>query len=278
LIESVDTFGPDQQLVGTLCTPDQVHEAPIACLMFNAGVISRIGPHRFNVKLARQLAQRGIHSLRFDLSGQGDSRTGSGNTAHEARVVHDIQAAMDHVSASTGITCFVIAGICSGAFAGFAVAQQDPRIVGLWMMDGHAYVTLRSRLARHWLQVTRAFSTTMRSWTSKPLDTLLSYSERPQSATAEVDGFACTRHDYALAMQRLVDRGVHVYLMFSSDVLWRYSYQRQFHDTFKTHAFADKIKVDHLLQVDHTLTSLQAQQDVIARICQWAGTLVSSPR
>ncbi len=48
-------FGPDDRMLG-IWTPAQGDPAPVACLLFNAGVIHRIGPHRINVKAARALA------------------------------------------------------------------------------------------------------------------------------------------------------------------------------------------------------------------------------
>ncbi len=44
--ELVVTMGADQRLVGTLCMPTDVAPRSIAFVMLNAGVVSRIGPHR----------------------------------------------------------------------------------------------------------------------------------------------------------------------------------------------------------------------------------------
>ena len=56
----------------------------------------------------------------------------------------DIVAAMDDVSARTGVRRFVIAGICSGANNGLNAALQDERVAGLVMIDGHAYPNWRT--------------------------------------------------------------------------------------------------------------------------------------
>ena len=66
-------FGPEHRLLGVLTRPVGSLQAGIACLMFNFGVTHRTGPRRIQVKLARRLAQQGVASLRFDLSGLGDS-------------------------------------------------------------------------------------------------------------------------------------------------------------------------------------------------------------
>jgi len=63
-----------------------------------------------------------------------------------------------------------------------------------------------------------------------------------------------------------------VLMMYSSDVLWHYSYQNQFRDTFKGHAFVNKVECLHQPDVDHTLTALASQHQVITRIGEWAQT------
>ncbi|MEM9411005.1 MAG: alpha/beta hydrolase, partial [Planctomycetota bacterium] len=58
--ESVCQFGPKNNLMGILTTPDesrQVEGAPIA-IVLNAGIIHRVGPFRMHVDLARQLASK----------------------------------------------------------------------------------------------------------------------------------------------------------------------------------------------------------------------------
>ena len=44
-------FGPNNALVGTLASTDNP-PAGIGALLFNAGVVPRIGPNRLNVRIA----------------------------------------------------------------------------------------------------------------------------------------------------------------------------------------------------------------------------------
>ncbi|HET6788680.1 MAG TPA: alpha/beta fold hydrolase [Aquabacterium sp.] len=268
--EYVVTFGPQQGLVGTLSIPTEVAPQPLAFVLLNAGVIPRMGPHRFNVKLARSLAQLGISSLRLDLSGQGDSQPAIGHLHHEQQAQADLRAAMDEVTATTGITRFVIAGICSGAATGFAVARKDPRVVGLWMLDGHAYATMRSTLWRIARQLRYQCSETLRTWLTRRLDRL-----RPKPAIESAPPLdygvrSPSRTEFAQALQNLVDRGVRVYLVYTLDKLWSYSYGRQFQDMFKGRAFVNEVICEHRPDLDHTLTKLSAQREVIQQIAAWA--------
>lgn len=268
--EFVVTFGPQQGLVGTLCIPTDAAPQPLAFVLLNAGVVPRIGPHRFNVKLARSLAQQGISSLRMDLCGQGDSQAAASTGPYEQQVQEDLRAAMDQVARSTGITRFVIAGICSGATAGFAVAQQDPRVVGLWMLDGYAYANGQAALWRIARQLRYQFKATASAWLRR-----LPQAFRPPALSDTPQGLdygarAPSRAEFAQAMQSLVDRGVHLYLVYTIDKLWSYSYARQFRDLFKGHAFIDQVRCEHRPDMDHTLTKLSAQHEVIGQITSWA--------
>ena len=94
MIERTITFGADSGLIGTLCLPSTpgADGSGVGQILFNAGVVHRIGPHRINVKLARSLAASGIASIRFDLSGLGDSARASGNLAFEEQAVIDIRS------------------------------------------------------------------------------------------------------------------------------------------------------------------------------------------
>src|SRR5689334_9669091 len=107
-------------------------ESDICCLLINSGIVHRIGPHRLNVLIARALAAKSLPSLRFDLSGLGDSRPASSSASYGDQAVADIRAAMDFVERERGSPQrFVIFGICSGAVNAYHAALADSRLVGV---------------------------------------------------------------------------------------------------------------------------------------------------
>ena len=105
------SFGAQRHLGATLTLPPDGHAPRMGVVLLNVGIIHRIGPHRFNTKLARALAQGGWATLRVDLSGQGDSGAPGDPLPFEQQAVADLQAAMDHFQRLCAVEQFVIAGI-----------------------------------------------------------------------------------------------------------------------------------------------------------------------
>ena len=78
LKEVILSFGSEKSLVGVVTEPlESVARANVSIIVLNSGQVHRIGPHRMSVRMARELARKGIVTLRFDISGVGDSRVRS---------------------------------------------------------------------------------------------------------------------------------------------------------------------------------------------------------
>ena len=265
-------FGPQSALMGMLTQPKSDAATPVAFLMFNAGVLPRIGPHRLNVKLARALAKAGQTSLRFDLAGQGDSGRAVDANDSWAQAAHDIRCAMDHLEQNFGIHRFAVIGICSGAVIALGVARIDPRVAGVLMFDGHWYPTRWSRPVRHWkrfcdLSLRRAASAVWRRLPGVPR-----VSASPMAIGGLDDGSVSgnpPRAEFVGTLQALSDRRVATFFVFSGSVIEYYSYANQFRDAFSDEPFFDKVRCDFRPDIDHTFISLDAQRQMIELVAGW---------
>lgn len=274
-------FGPGEGLIGIVTSPTTTARPfeRTACLMFNAGVVPRCGPHRINVKLARRLADDGLLSMRFDLSGQGDSRApGTATMDYQDQAVHDIRAAMDHLAFSHDIERFLVFGVCSGAVNAYWTALADPRVAGILMVDGIWYRSPWTRWVRHWKRFRAGSWAAVRGALQRRLARFVRanggtgaqqgglFSEDESAANPAPDAFC-------KALDGLVARGVSVHLVYTGSVLEYYSYGRQFRDVFRGQAFLRSVRCDFRPDIDHTFGSIETQHKMAHLVREWAAAV-----
>jgi exosortase A-associated hydrolase 1 len=119
-------------LIGVLTRPAKLLSRT-GVLVVVGGPQYRVGSHRQFLLLARQLAESGIATLRFDYRGMGDA---TGEMLGFESIHDDIDAA---------ITCFfelqpdlqsvVLWGLCDGASAACMYAPSDARVSGLILLN-----------------------------------------------------------------------------------------------------------------------------------------------
>lgn len=267
--EHTSTFGEHQHLMGTITRT--AGSADIGCILLCAGVIHRIGPHRFNVKLARALARAGHPALRLDLAAVGDSRSPPTETAYDEQAVVDIRAAIDHLIAQTGVTRVVLIGLCSGAVYSLRTALRDERVTGIHMIDGYAYATARTRRERY-LQRARTITPAVigKSLRSRLMRDKTANASPPGGQAAPDYGLAHPpQAEVAADLERLLKRGVSIYQMFSGSILQHYNYAEQFAEGFAQWPALAAVRTEYTPHIDHTATALSAQQELIDKIVPW---------
>lgn len=257
MIERSIAFGPGDALVGTLCLPDAgAAMRGIGAIALIAGVVHRVGPHRINVLLARRLAARGIPSLRFDLSGQGDSARIAGSAGHLESAIAEIRLAMDALGAATGVPRFALFGICSGGVHSFAVAQRDPRVAGAVLYDTYIYRTVKSRLNRYRLKFAAQHPLASAAQALKRAQSLLGLSNRQASGPARTGLFATpTPEEFARIARELHGRRSRLAMVYSG-AFEDYNYAGQFHDRFREHGLEGLVTCDFLPEAGHTATRI----------------------
>jgi pimeloyl-ACP methyl ester carboxylesterase len=273
--ETTLAFGANSGLMGTLgaAAPPA---AGVGALLFNAGVVPRIGPNRLNVRIARSLAARGIPSLRFDLSGRGDSAPARGMESYEQQAVVDIRAAMDVLHERTGVSRFALMGLCSGAENAFHAALADERVIGVSLMDSYHYPTLRTHLNR-FRQRASTQGGLLRAGGGWLKRRLRSASEAaPAAREGASNSFGSIRptpEDFAAKLGKLIERGVKVDLLFSGSFLETYNYENQFRDGFGRFGIVERMRIEYRPDLDHTLSTAAMQQEMVTRTTQWFSSL-----
>lgn len=127
--------------------------AKVGVVMLVGGRQYRVGSGRFFVLAARELAQRGIPVLRFDVRGMGDS---DGAVQTFSELSPDIEAAVHRLHAECPeLDGVVLWGLCDAAAAALLYwkATRDSRVLGLALLNPWVrsdQTLARTRLRHHY--------------------------------------------------------------------------------------------------------------------------------
>ncbi len=270
--ERACTFGSDAGMVGILCEPPGggSHGMP-GVLLLSAGLDHHVGPHRLNVDLARHLAALGFVSLRFDLSGLGDSEPRHDRRSDEERAVADLGEAMEFLAERRGITSFLLVALCSGVDPAHVVAVRDPGVLGAVFMNGYEYPTLRTLRRTRLLRVRRILVPAgYARWLRRRLGS------RPgRRAPFEVGRTPIFVRSYPPVAQFRADlramlaRGTELFFLYSRH---HYDLERigQFADMIGEPEVPPGIRVEYWPGLDHVLTPVAERRRAVRRIGEWA--------
>lgn len=272
-------FGPRRSMLGVWCEGSTQTTLPTV-LLINSGVIHRVGASRLHVRLARALAERGFPSLRFDLSGIGDSAAPAEAIALREVVAADIRHALDFARARRGVSGAVLAGLCSGARDGLEAAVRDPDVVGLVAIDliaemrnwHHRRVHFTGRLfnARSWINTISGqngrLSALIRAATGASTNGA-SASAQPPMALGVRD--LLPRATLQASLDELLDRGLHALFVFSGGLEGNYNHRNQFAEVFPAVAAHPHLDWRYHGDAGHTFANPEQQAALIDAITTW---------
>ena len=131
----------ERPLQGILTRPggESLPDVPVV-LLLTGGILPRVGPHRFYVKLARRLAAVGFTVLRFDFYGLATPRDTFPDSPSHAERTRDGRLALDDLEAREGFRRFALIGMCRSATPAISLALEDPRVTHGVFINGH-YLT-----------------------------------------------------------------------------------------------------------------------------------------
>lgn len=264
-------LGPHAGLSGILCEgaagPAGQPAHPVF-LLWNVGLNHRVGPYRVYVELARALAREGYASIRFDLSGLGDSDASRGGAQSDAeRAVSDVRAVLDSAEQTMGLSRAVLVGFCSSVDSAHATALIDERVVGLVNVEGYSFPTqgqgkrylLRFLDTNRWVR----FAYHQR----KKRERKDSNAEAPTGPVFQREYPTAAR--FASEYRSLAARGVRVlsaYVRGDSN----YEYQDQLFDALEAPDLRSHVEVEFYPQADHIFSRVSDRKVLLERIVRFA--------
>lgn len=261
--ETAIRFGREQHLHGILTEPTPGIAQKVLILV-NAGFVPKLGPHRVYAQLARALAVENIATLRFDLSGLGDSLPDGAATLRD-RTRDEICAAIDTAAARFSAAELMLGGICSGAEDALRYATDDVRVRRLVLVDPFAYRTagwawrhLAHRLLRRALRALGVWSPV--STTARANLVLYRYMERNESDRI---------------LRTLVDRGDAMHFIYTAGLRESFNHPAQLWKMFPDLPLARVATVDFASHLEHTQLLQEDRDTLIALISRRLASAVA---
>ena len=258
--EAFVRFGPDGQLVGVLSGPAGTGPT---LLLPSAGLQPRSGPFRLHVLLAQRLAAQGIRSFRYDIPGVGEAPR-----MHECDATQATVAAMDQLESMFGCRTFAVGGICSAADTGWDVANVDPRVTAVLLLDGVCFagpwyhyariVGLLRRLPKEWKRFAGKMKGRLRGSSSLDSNAFRTWPTREQA-----------REQFAA----VVARDVQLLWIFSGGYADRFLHPRQFEWAFGAPARDPCVTMHYWPDCDHTYFGRAQRERLIETTSAWMARL-----
>jgi pimeloyl-ACP methyl ester carboxylesterase len=227
LTEEPLQFGEGGRLFGILTLPSvparSAQELPVFVVL-SAGLLHRVGPYRLHVRLARELAQIGFPSLRVDLAGTGDSPPRPGLTSQQS-VAADFEEILAVLESRLGRLPLVLAGLCTGADNAVKLTLEEPRVVGMVLLDPICFPDrgFRARgLLVKYMNPARYIE-----WLKRRFKALMRPHGKNLEHNISPDGFAFrdlpTRDELRAAIESIRERGGHVLSIFTQYAIRYYN-------------------------------------------------------
>lgn len=276
--EETLVLGDSMHLVATTTTPAGPSSPadgapPVIALLTNSGVIPRSGPNRMNVHLARHFAALGIPSVRFDLSGLGDSSRPATPKPMMEQWIADCRAVMDHAERQHGCARFLMIGFCSGAEVAHLLGLQDERLRAALLWDMYAYPTTGSKLRHLWLRLSKlgvaGVAGKVRQRISRALGLSPALVSRKQATPQAIPSQPPDKADLVQRLQTLVDQGVNLHFSFAEGNPHWFNHEGQFWAMFKGAPFLRHVSFRFLREADHLLTEDRAQAAFLSMTDDW---------
>lgn len=282
IVETMLTSGPGEGLVGVLCEPDRTvrRAMGVGIVFLNAGNTHHVGPNRLYVTLSRTLARHGFTSCRFDLSGLGDSPTHRDGRKLRDYAPLETRWVMNELEHRSGLSAFILVGICGGADIAFDVASSSDQVIGTILIngafvDGNAFAQAYHKAERK--TVRRFYRRRMFSWrgwarvltmrSSFWKGFMKKFLKKPKERFPVK--FVPLMEEAQQKWTALAERNMEILMIFSEGSVFGDMFHHQTKNAIFKIYTSDKLQVMRQKAADHTFTLLSSQQILTETILSW---------
>lgn len=278
-VERVAQFGPEKGVIGIVAEPaEHTSDEKLGVVILNTGTIHRVGHHRMYVSMSRKLARAGRTVLRFDFSGLGDSSPHSSARPLLQSNLEDIEAAIDWLQTTRGISQVVLVGLCSGADHAILYGFSDARIVGLVLIDPYVPPT-----ARYFLDYLSRRLRDVKSWRnfrlhkSKLLRRLLEHLSQALHKEGGPGHLVYQGLDVRASLEKAYEITTQVGVKLLVICTGRHhaprqTYREQFTSAFSKVSFEASLHLEFFKDADHTFSSVESRNELDELVRLWCET------
>ncbi len=271
--EKVFRIGAPTSLNGVLTLPDESY-SEVCVLIFNSGLMHHVGTSRISVTLARQLAAKGVLSFRFDFSGLGDSLPRRTKTSSSKNVRIETAEVMDELQATYKVKKFILYGLCSGADASFAVAQEDDRILGIAQIDPYLYRNFGWFIRYYAPRIfnLRTYFRSLRRLTKKKGDD----EKVPEYLVEQIEGNGREippKEDVERGYQAIISKNCKVLVIVTGGSSYTFNHEKQFQNVFSKVPWQENLEYYYLPEMEHVIPEPEYQKKVVNTIDSWVANI-----
>ncbi|MFZ2234790.1 MAG: hypothetical protein WBP11_01390 [Dokdonella sp.] len=227
-----------------------------AVVLFNVGLVHRVGPFRQQVQLARRLAALGHPVLRFDMPGIGESAF---SASSEFDVISDVFNRLDQHLGAHG---YIIGGICAAADRGWNISLADPRVRGLLLIDAVARPGRSFRRGQAKLFLARPKT----DWSGMVLRRILPGKKEPGEEHFRDWPEAGTE---PAEMQEILGKDIRVLAIYTGGIAHYFLDPGQFRETFGKAVDDPRVDFEFWPDCDHLIMSRNDRLHLHGRIADW---------
>ena len=270
-LEKAVVISANPQLMGVYTNQHKydkkINQLPTIILL-NSGLLGHIGPFRLYVRMARKFADMGFNTLRFDLSGIGDSERHLDVRTREEQHMGDIKNVLDYLEKEEGSSKYIVMGICTGADNAHKAMLKDKRIVGAVSIDGYAYKT-----PRYYFNLYAPKLISYSSWKTltKQVFNKIKLKFEPEKdvipQNIEYRWVEPTKEKTEKDYKVFIERDANLLAVFTAS--WPYNYLSQHSDSFKNIPFGKNIQVAYLENAEHIFPLAEDRTHLMAEIVNW---------
>lgn len=267
--EKIFKVGQTTSLNGILTFPDESY-SEVCVLIFNSGLMHHVGTSRISVILARQLAEKGVLSFRFDFSGIGDSLPRRTKTSFSENVKIEAVEVMDEIQATYKIKKFILYGLCSGADASFVVAQEDDRVIGISQIDPYLYRNFGWYVRHYGFRLLK--SKVWLGFLKRCIVKSRTAGDIPDHLVEALDGNGREippQKDVEQGYRKIVSRNCKVFIIVTGGQAYTFNHKNQFRDVFSNVHWQKNLEFHYFPKMEHVIPEPEYQKKTVSIISKW---------